>query len=156
MDRAKIEAIIERTYAARKAGDLDALAAMFTPDGEYRLAGAADAFPRAMTARGAAEIKRAIGSLVREFQWIDVVPLDLLVDGDKAARRWQANVRHITSGQVFQTEGSDIWTFREGRVASLVQFVDTAAVAEIVNAGEGRVPLREPASRTAPQAGQPH
>jgi ketosteroid isomerase-like protein len=156
MDRTKIEAIIQQTYAARKAGDLDALANMFTPDGEYRLAGAAEVFPRAMTARGGAEIRRAIGSLVKEFQWMDVAPLDLIIDGDKAARRWQANVRHIPSGQVFRTEGSDIWTFREGKVASLIQFVDTAAVAEIVNAAEGRAPVRGQASRTAPQAGPPH
>jgi ketosteroid isomerase-like protein len=156
MDRAKIEAIIKRTYAARKAGDLDALAGMFTPDGEYRVAGAVDVFPRPVSARGAAEIKNVISGLVKEFQWVDVKPLDLIVEGDKAARRWRATVRHIPSGQVFETEGSDIWSFRDDRVASLIQFVDTAAIAEIVNAAEGRAPIRGQAPRTEQRAGPPH
>ena len=37
MDRAEIAAIIDKAYAARKAGDVEALVGMFRPDGVFRV-----------------------------------------------------------------------------------------------------------------------
>jgi hypothetical protein len=46
-------------------------------------------------------------------------------------------------------EAGDIWMFKDGQVASLVQFVDTAMIADLVKGAE---PSRfsEAAARTAP------
>jgi ketosteroid isomerase-like protein len=151
MDRAQIAAIIDKAYAARKAGDVAALVGLFRPDGVFRVAGAPESFPVAASARGEAEIRDRVRGFVQTFQFLEIEPLDLIVEGDKAARRWRAKIRHVPSGAVRETEAGDIWTFKDGRVAALVQFVDTAMVADLVKGAEaGR--LREPASRAPPPA----
>jgi ketosteroid isomerase-like protein len=155
MDRAQIKAIIDKAYTARKAGDVEALVGMFRPDADFRVAGAPETFPVAASARGAAEIRERVRGFVQTFQFLELEPLDLIIEGDKAARRWRAKIRHVPSGKVREMEAGDIWTFKDGRVASLVQFVDTAMVAELVKWAEPSQ-FKEAAARTSPEAGPPH
>ena len=155
MDKPQIKALIDKAYAARKAGDVEALVSLFRPDGVFRVAGAPESFPVAASAKGEAEIRERIRGFVQAFQFMEIEPLDLIVEGDKAARRWRAKIRHVPSGTVYEMEAGDIWTFKDGRIASLIQFVDTAQVADILKAAEPSL-FREPASRTAPPAGAPH
>jgi ketosteroid isomerase-like protein len=155
MDRAQIEAIIDRTYAAREAGDVEALVGMFGPGGVYRVAGATESFPMGADAKGEAAIRERVQGFVRTFQFMQIQPLDLIVEGDKAARRWRARIRHIASGEVYEMEAGDIWTFKDGKVASLIQFVDTAQVAEILRRVEPGLFKAQP-SRAAPGATRPH
>jgi ketosteroid isomerase-like protein len=149
MDRAQIKGLIDKAYAARKAGDVEALVGLFRPDGVFRVAGAPETFPVAASARGEAEIRERVRGFVQTFQFLEIEPLDLIVEGDKAARRWRAKIRHIASGEVRETEAGDIWTFKDGRVASLIQFIDTAMIADLVKAAEPSL-FRETAARTAP------
>ena len=155
MDRAQIAAVIDKTYAARKAGDVEALVGLFRPDGVFRVAGAPEFFPVATSARGEAEIRNRVRAFVQTFQFLEFEPLDLIIEGDKAARRWRAKIRHVPSGEVREMEAGDIWTFKDGRVASLVQFIDTAMVADLVK-GTELSRFRQPASRTAPPPSPPH
>jgi uncharacterized protein (TIGR02246 family) len=155
MDRSQIEAIVDKAYAARKAGDAETLTALFRPDAVFRVAGAPESFPIAVDAKGEAQIREGFRGLVEKLQFLQMEPLDLIVEGDKAARRWRARIRHIASGETYETEASDVWTFKDGKVASLIQFVDTAQVADLLDRVEpGRA--RQAASRTAPPAGAPH
>jgi ketosteroid isomerase-like protein len=155
MDRAQIKAIIDKAYAARKAGDVEALVGMFRPDATFRVAGAPETFPVGASTKGEAQIRERVRGYVQTFQFLEIEPLDLIIEGDKAARRWRAKIKHVPSGEVFEMEAGDMWTFKDGKVASLVQLVDTAQVADLVKrAGAGR--FREAASRTSPEAGPPH
>jgi ketosteroid isomerase-like protein len=155
MEKAQIKAIIDKAYAARKAGDEEALVGLFRPDAVFRVAGAPETFPVAASARGEAEIRARVRKFVQTFQFLEMEPLDLIIDGDKAARRWRAKIRYVPSGEVREMEAGDVWTFKDGRVASLVQFVDTAMVAELVKGAE-RDLFREAAARTATAAAPPH
>jgi ketosteroid isomerase-like protein len=155
MDRAQIKAIIDKAYAARKAGDEKALVGMFRPDAVFRVAGAPETFPVAASATGDAEIRDRVRGFVQTFQFLEMEPLDLIIEGDKAARRWRAKIKHVPTGEVREMEASDIWTFKDGKVACLVQYVDTAMVAELLKGAEASR-FREVASRTAPAASPPH
>lgn len=155
MDRAQIAAFIEKAYAARKAGDVEALVGMFRPDGVFRVAGAEETFPVSVSARGEKEIRERVHALVQNFRFMEIEPLDLIVEGDKAARRWRAKIKHVSSDTIYEMEAGDIWTFKDGKVASLIQFVDTAQVANLVTGAETGL-FREPSSRTAPRPGAPH
>lgn len=149
MDRAQIAAVVDKVYAARKAGDVEALVGLFRPDGVFRVAGAPETFPVAASARGEAEIRQRVRGFVQTFQFLEIEPLDLIVEGDKAARRWRAKIRHVPSGEVREMEAGDILTFKDGRIASLTQFVDTAMIADVVKGAEPSR-FRDAAARTAP------
>jgi ketosteroid isomerase-like protein len=48
---------------------------------------------------------------------------------------WRMRMRHNPTGEIFETELCDLWTVDGDRVASLVQFCDTALVAQLVSRG---------------------
>jgi ketosteroid isomerase-like protein len=135
-DRAAIEKLIRDAYAARATKDAEAIARMFTPDGTFRLAGSTAAFPAAIPMAGAAELRSGIGALVEAFDFLELEMLASVIEGDKASVHWRVRARFNLTGEVFDTELYDLWTFANGRVASLVQFCDTALIADVM----GRAP----------------
>ena len=64
----------------------------------------------------------------------DLERLDAIVEGDKAAVRWKLTVSYH-GGEPVTTEACDIWTLdADGKMASLLQFVDTSLVAKLAGA----------------------
>jgi ketosteroid isomerase-like protein len=134
MDRAAIADFIERVYAARKAGDLDAVAAAFAPEAVFRLMGSPELVPAAVTARGATGVRAALKGLIDAFEFLEFEPIDLVVEGDRAVLHWRLKVRYIPSGVVRDTEVCDVLRFKDGKIASLTQFADTAMIIDMVAA----------------------
>ena len=64
-DRASVEKIIQESYAARAAKDLDAIARIFKPDAVFHLVGSPATFPGAGRAEGDAQLRATIGSLMK-------------------------------------------------------------------------------------------
>jgi ketosteroid isomerase-like protein len=131
-DRNTIEKIIRDSYAARAAKDLDAITRTFTPDGTFRLAASAAAFPAAVRIAGSEQLRVGIGALIETFDFLKQDMLASVIEGDKAAVHWRVQIRHNPTGQVFETELFDLWTFAGTRVASLVQFFDSALIAGVM------------------------
>jgi ketosteroid isomerase-like protein len=131
-DRAAIDGIVTKAYAARAAKDLDAIAAIFKPDATFHMVGSPATFPAAGRAAGEAQLKAAIGSLIQTFDFLDQKMVTSVIEDNKAAVHWRIRVKHNPSGKIFETEILDIWTIDGGRVASLVQFCDTALVASVL------------------------
>jgi ketosteroid isomerase-like protein len=131
-DRASVEKIVQDAYAARKAKDLDAIASMFTPNATFRLAGSPAAFPGAVRAQGEVELRASVGALIKAFDFLEQQMLMSVVEGNKAAVHWRVRLRHNPTGEVHETELFDLWTIEGGRVASLVQFCDTALAAQLM------------------------
>jgi ketosteroid isomerase-like protein len=131
-DRASVEKVVKDAYAARKAKDLDAIVSMFTPNATFRLAGSSAAFPGAVRARGEEELRASVGALIKVFDFLEQQMLVSVVEGNKAAVHWHVKLRHNPTGEVHETELFDLWTIEGGRVASLVQFCDTALAAQLM------------------------
>ena len=131
-DRAAIEKIVTNAYAARAAKDLDAIATIFKPDASFHIVGSPATFPAAGQAVGEAQLRAAIGSLIQTFDFLDQKMLTSVIEDNKAAVHWRVRVKHNPSGKTFETELLDVWTVDGGRVASLVQFCDTALVASVM------------------------
>jgi ketosteroid isomerase-like protein len=131
-DRASIEKIIRDAYAARAAKDLDAIARIFKPDGVFHLAGSPATFPGAARAEGEAQLRTSLSSLIQAFDFLEQTLLTSVIEGNKAAMHWRVKVKHNSSGEAFVTELFELWTIDGGRVASLVQFCDTALVASFM------------------------
>jgi ketosteroid isomerase-like protein len=131
-DRASIEKIIQDAYAARAAKDLDALARIFKADGVFHLAGSPATFPGAVRSEGEAQLRSSLSSLIREFDFLEQTLLTSVIEDNKAAMHSRVKVKHNSSGKTFVTEVIDLWTLDGGRVASLLQFCDTALVASFM------------------------
>ena len=129
-DRQDIEKVVRDAYAARAAKDLDAIARLVMPNAEFQLAGSPATFPAAARAQGSAQLVAAVKSLIETFDFLEQTMVESVIEGNKAAVLWRVKLKHNPTDQVFDTELFDLWTIRDGRVASLVQFCDTALVAK--------------------------
>ena len=97
-----MEKLVRDAYAARKRGDYDAMVELCAPSATLRLAGAPEHFAIAGTTR------------------------------DRAAVHWRAKVTFKPTGKSAVTEFCDLWTIRNGKMTSLIQFIDTALVGHMV------------------------
>ena len=131
-DRNSIEKLIKDAYAARLAKNLDAVMAFFAPEATFQLAGSHAAFPAAVRARGAPDLRATFATLIAGFDILELTLLTSVIEGDKAAMHWRVKLRYNPSGELHETELLDLWTIADGRATSFVQFADTALVAQLM------------------------
>jgi|ERR1700722_2853683 ketosteroid isomerase-like protein len=131
-NRASVEKLIEDMHAMRAAKDLDAIERVFKPDAVFQLVGSPATFPGAGRAEGHDQLRASIGLLIAAFDFVDRTMVASVIEDDKAAVHWRLKVKYNPTGEVFETEIFELWTFDHGRVASLVQFCDTALVASVM------------------------
>jgi ketosteroid isomerase-like protein len=74
-----------------------------------------------MAAQGMAEIRPWLALLIKSFKVSDQVILSLLIDGDRAAAHWQANILSRITGAVVSTELFDLIEVRETKIMSYVE-----------------------------------
>ena len=134
MTRAEMEQLVRKLYAARVAGDVEAIMAYAAPDVHFALAGDPTASPVAGRLTGADELRPQLAQLVEAFTFNSYDITALLVEGSRAAVRGKANITAVKSGATVDMELADFIEVRDGRVVSFVQFCDTAMVAKISTA----------------------
>ena len=128
MERETVLRAIDKAYAARIEGDKAALAQMCAPDARLELAGEKALI--AGYAAGPAGFAETAARLVDLVRFDRVERRDALVEGNRAAVHWRATVS-VAGGEPFQTETFDLWEVdADGRIVSLLQFVDTARFAQ--------------------------
>ncbi len=133
-ERAEVERIVTEAYAARRDGDLDALVRIFTPDAQFRLAGSQGSDPVAMSVQGTKQFKQALQELITVFEWLDQKILAMIVEGSRVAVHWRGVIRSSATGETVETELVDLFGIENGRIASLVEFCDTALAARLMGA----------------------
>jgi ketosteroid isomerase-like protein len=131
MTRAEMEQLVRKLYAARVAGDVEAIMAFVAPDVHFALAGDPAASPVAGRLTGADKLRPQVAQLVEAFTFNSYDITALLVEGSRAAVRAKANITSVKSGATVDMELADFIEVRDGRVVSFIQFCDTAMVAKI-------------------------
>jgi ketosteroid isomerase-like protein len=71
-------------------------------------------------------------ALIRAFDFLEQQMLASVLEGNKTAVHWRVTLRHNPTGEVHERELCDLWTIEGDRVASLVQFCDTALAAQLM------------------------
>ena len=132
MDRDKTVALIEAYYASRLANDVERCVAHFTDDARLRVAGSRDASTIAGSSSGAFALRRQAIELIGAWEWIAMRIESITIEDDRVAVQFQLTTKFRPTGDLVQSELLDLFTLRDGKVASLVQFVDTALVALLV------------------------
>ena len=122
--RAAIESILDKLYDARRRNDAGLAAECFREDGRFMANGA----PAAATSR--VEQLSALKGLFDAFVCTKLDVHCRIIDPPRAAVHWRGSFR-AKNGNVGDTDVLDVIEFRDGRVASLTTFFDTAYAAAL-------------------------
>ena len=122
--RASIEAILDKAYAARRGNDADAAAACFCDDGRFM----ANGMPEGTKNR--AEQVEAMKGMFAAFEVVEFRQHCRIVDPPRAVVHWRGKFR-AQNGQVGEADILDLIEVRDGRIAALTTFFDTAYAAAL-------------------------
>jgi|SRR5271155_291652 len=123
INRLNIERLLLELYAARVAGDRDAVCGLFSDDAAFAIAGASRASPLAVKAIGVAEFRPLLTLIIKTFKLSDHKILLMIIDGPNAAVRWRAKVQSRITGASVPTELVDLVEVNNGgRIVSYSEF----------------------------------
>lgn len=127
-ERAAIEALLKDAYEARVQGDLDKVMSYFHPECRFHLMGSPDVGPACDLQTGCAAVRDHMAGLIETFAFSKFETLGLIVEGERAAHHWRADVTFKQTGRTDSFEALDMLTFEDGKLRDLMQFTDTASV----------------------------
>jgi ketosteroid isomerase-like protein len=133
-DRAQIESLLKEAYAARKRGDVEAVTRAFADNPHFELAGARQASPIALRCTDRDQFRTLMAGLVKSFEFLDHEILEMIIEGNRAAVHWRSRMRSGVTGEEVVTEVVDLITVEDGKIASFVEFCDTALAARMMGA----------------------
>lgn len=122
MNRLEIEKLLNDLYAARTQGQLDKLCALFAADAFFKIAGASDGKPIAITARGSAEIRTWLAVMLKTFKLSHYQMLSVVIEGARAAVHWRVDIHSKITGVVVPTELVDLVDVSDGRITAYREF----------------------------------
>ncbi len=116
-------------YTARRNGDIDGFAAAFAEDGVFRVQSDSRLVPEAGPFHGRAAIKKGLRQLVKAYEFVDGLVVDIVADVDVAVVRRQLTLRSSATGAIGDFDIADLVRFRNGEIIELTQYMDTASLA---------------------------
>ncbi len=128
MTRDETEALIRQLHEIRKSNDADKVVEFFRDDVVYSVAGCSEHSLLPCNLKGRDAFMPMLRMLAETFTWDEIEFHDILIDGDRAAVFYTLTTTHAPSGKQFSTPVSDHLTFRDGKVATFTQHIDTARV----------------------------
>ena len=116
--RASIEAVLDKAYDARRRGDAEGAAAHFCDDGCFMANGAP-------AARTRVEQVAALRQIFAAFTLLEFHEHCRIIDPPHAVVHWRGKFR-AQNGRVGDSDILDLIEVRDGQIASLTTFYDTA------------------------------
>ena len=117
--RASVEAILDKAYEARQRSDAEAAAACFCDDGCFM----ANGMPAGTKNRS--EQVAALKQTFEAFALLEYQEHCRIIDPPRAVVHWRGKFR-AQNGRVGDTDIIDLIEVRDGKIASLTTFYDTA------------------------------
>ena len=129
-----IEKVVRSTYLARVREDAGAAASAFSEQATLQVSAATiPGFGEPMKGREA--IRQALTNFANTLRYENWKELALVVEGNRAAIRWQAKITCIETGRSHVFDCVDLVEFDGDRIASLYHTLDTAALAALLPPG---------------------
>jgi ketosteroid isomerase-like protein len=113
-------------HAHRKRYDLAAFLAYFQDDCTFQIVGRVPDYPFSGVHVGKAGVGALLRRIDAQIEQTEDRILNLLVDGDRVAVRRSVVVRHYGTAARTRLVVGDIFTLRDGKVAEIIEYVDTA------------------------------
>ena len=103
--------------------------ALFADDVVFDFNGLGTGLPSmAAAVRGKPAVRRLMTEFIDNFHFSDWQEVSFVVEGDKAALHWRANVTFTQSGRSHRFDVFDLLTFRDGKIVEFRQSTDTATI----------------------------
>jgi ketosteroid isomerase-like protein len=117
--RASIEAILDKAYDARRRSDAEGAAACFCDDGCFRAIGIPG------DTKNRSEQVAALKQVFEAFALLEYQEHCRVIDPPRAVVHWRGKFR-VQNSRVGDTDVLDLIEVRDGKIASLTTFYDTA------------------------------
>jgi ketosteroid isomerase-like protein len=127
--RDRHEDMLRAFWLDRRENGSAAVARYFTDDGELHLIGDPTVVPFARSHLGLEAVQALVDQIDLEFGYESLAIEKVLIDKDRAAVHWAADVRHHGTGARGRIEALDHVILENGRIRSITEFFDTAATA---------------------------
>lgn len=120
---------LDAAYEALSINDIDLFLTAFAPNARWNLLGHGTGMPFAGVHVGKESIRQMIQLIFADFKMRDFFIEDIIVNGNAAAVRWSVLSTSLSTGHQVQLEVFDHIILQDGKIASVTQFFDSAAVA---------------------------
>ena len=120
-DRREFEQLLHELYAARLNGMLDKLCGLFVQDASFKIVGASDGRPIAICASGIDAIRPWLAMMVKTFRLTNQKILTTVIEADRAAVHWSADIHSRITGARVATELVDLVEVRDSRIAAYTE-----------------------------------
>ena len=121
--------LTQSVYEAFGRGDMAALAEMMADDIEWVNPGDPADDPNAGTFKGKEAVLSWFGGLASTVDFTTFEPREFIAQNDKVVSLVYAEATARDTGRAFVNHEAHVWTFRDGRIARLQIYLDTAATA---------------------------
>jgi uncharacterized protein len=121
--------LVQSAYEAFGRGDMPALAELMADEIEWVNPGDPDIDPNAGTFRGKDAVLGWFGGLGATLDFTTFEPRDFIAQDDKVVSLVYAEATARHTGRAFVNHEAHVWTFRDGKLARLQIYLDTAAAA---------------------------
>jgi uncharacterized protein len=121
--------LAQSAYEAFGRGDMEALAGMMADDIEWVNPGDPADDPNAGTFNGKEAVLGWFGGLASTLDFTTFEPREFIAQNDKLVSLVYAEATVRDTGRAVVNHEAHVWTFRDGKVARLQIYLDTAAVA---------------------------
>ncbi len=121
-ERIVAQLIIEKLHAARVAGDLAGMCALFADTGPFQILGASADKPIAIQAMDLKSFKPWLAMMVKVFKINNYAVLATVVEWPRATVHWRADIYSKVTGATVRTELVDILEVSEDRILSYTEF----------------------------------
>jgi ketosteroid isomerase-like protein len=131
-DRQTLEGVVNTLYAARAVSDIGAIMALTGPDFSFRIVGSGKLTPMTQQVSEPAAVDTAVKTLVAQWDMSKIQTTRLYVDGDTVFAHRAGLIRYTPNGKEVETEYLDRFTFKDGKIIDMTEFVDTLMIADTV------------------------
>jgi ketosteroid isomerase-like protein len=107
--------------------------AIFHPEGRFELAGSKAHGAAAAAAKGHHELRNAFAGLIDTFEFVQRDFISIIIDGEQAAVHSRVQLRFVPKNKTVTTDLLDMWTFENGQVVALLEFIDTALINDLMS-----------------------
>jgi uncharacterized protein len=121
--------LAQSAYEAFGRGDMAALAEVMADDIEWVNPGDPAVDPNAGTFKGKEAVLGWFGGFASTLDFTTFEPREFIAQNDKVVSLVYAEATARNTGRGFVNHEAHVWTFRDGKIARLQIYLDTAATA---------------------------
>ncbi len=131
-DRKALEGIVTAFYEARAAGDREKAMSWAAPDVSFCIVASGRMAAMGQRVSEPEALDAVVQQLFADWDMSRMKTPSLHIDGDTVFAHRTGVLRYVPTGREIETEYIDRFTFKDGKIIDLTEFVDTLLIAETV------------------------